>query len=218
MEKDLSKYERFIFDLDRTLLFGNFCLLEEDYFKDALSLDEIQGKKFVSDLRPYLAEYEETFPRYKIKTLSAFLSIKYDMYISPEVIEGWIDLSCDTKDIVESSAIELFEDLKSKGKDIAVLTNFFEKTQVARLKNSGLLPYITQVYSGEDYVKPTKEAYLCSTGNFDIDKCIMIGDNYEKDYLAPRESGMYSILYDSEGIMPKKDDIIKSLIKLKGRY
>ena len=141
------------------------------------------------------------------------------MYITPEVIEGWIDLSCNTKDKVEPSAIELFKDLKEKGKDIVVLTNFFEKTQVTRLENSGLLPYITQVYSGEEYVKPSVQSYINAAGNFEMDKCIMIGDNYENDYLAPREWGMYSVLYDSEDLRPKKyNDVVKSLRKLKGRY
>ena len=47
MKKDLSKYERFIFDLDGTLLFGNFKLLEENYFKNALDLDEKQVKNLL---------------------------------------------------------------------------------------------------------------------------------------------------------------------------
>ena len=214
---DLSQYKQFIFDLDNTLLFGDFKLLEENYFKEVLNIED-DIEIFLDSLRPSLSEYEVLFPRYSIKTLSKYLSIKLNMEITPTIIEGWIDLCCNTKDKVEENAIELLSDLKNKGKNIVILTNWFEKTQVERLKNSGLLKYIDKVYSGEEYTKPSSLAYLNASYKYGIKNCVMIGDSYEKDYIGPRTIGMYSILYDPEEKRKYECTTIKSLAKIKGRF
>lgn len=213
MEKqqiDLDKYERFIFDLDGTLLFGNYQK-EREYF---LSVLKEKGEHFIQNLMSYLDKYENQFPYYSKKVLSTFFLLNANVYIPPEVIEGWIDVNCNMKDEIEPTAIETLEYLKSKNKSIVVLTNWFSKTQINRLKNSNLLQYIDEVYGGDSYLKPNSESYLNATMDFNINKCIMIGDNVEKDYLGPRKIGMHSILYDPNGKNPEINDNIKSLRKI----
>ena len=217
MEKqqiDLDKYERFILDLDGTLLFGNYEE-ERQYFMDVL---KEKGESFLENLMSYLDKYEKTFSRYSPKVLSTFLLINSNIYMPPEIIKGWIDINCNMKDEIEPTAIETLEYLKSKNKSIAVLTNWFSKTQISRLKNSNLLPYIDEVYGGDSYLKPNPESYLNASMGFDINKCIMIGDNIEKDYLGPRKIGMHSILYDPKRKTPENYDVVKSLKKIIERY
>lgn len=213
MEKqllDLDKYERFIFDIDGTLLFGNYER-EKEYFMNVL---KEKGEPFLQNLVSYLDKYEKIFPRYSSKVLSTFFLINSNIYIEPDIIEGWIDVNCNMEDKVEESAIETLEYLKSRNKSIVALTNWFSKTQISRLKNSNLLKYIDEVYGGDLYLKPNPESYINAKGNFDIDRCVMIGDDIEKDYLGPRKVGMHSILYNSKGITTENNDTIKSLRKI----
>ena len=216
MEKqqiDIDKYDRFIFDLDGTLLFGNYEE-EKEYF---LSVLKEKGEPFLENLIMYLDKYEKMLPYYSKKVLSTFLLLNANVYLPPEIIEGWIDVNCNMKDEVEPTAIETLEYLKSKNKSIVVLTNWFSKTQISRLKNSNLLQYIDEVYGGDLYLKPNQESYLNASTGFDINKCIMIGDDFEKDYLGPREVGMNSILYDPNNKISETSDSIKSLKKVIGR-
>lgn len=207
---DIDKYEKFIFDLDGTLLFGNYEE-EKEYFIDILKEN---GEPFFQNLMSYLDRYEKTFLYYSPELLSVFLSVISNTYIRPNVIDKWIDINCNMKDKIEPSAIETLEYLKSKNKSIVVLTNWFTKTQKSRLINSNLMPYIDAVYGGDLYLKPHVKSYISASNGVDIDKCIMIGDDLEKDYLGPRKIGMHSILYDCDDRIPNEKNKIKSLKKI----
>lgn len=208
----MKKIERFIFDLDGTLLFGNYQK-EQEYFKDKLKDD---ADLFLEQLFPLLNQYEKTFPRYNVNQLATFLTVNSKALITSDIVEGWIEVNRDMEDKIEDNAIEVLEYLKSKNKSIAVLTNWFKKTQLSRLENSGILPYIDDIYGGEIYLKPNIESYLNAMGKYKIDECIMIGDTLEKDYLGPKRIGMEAIYYNPNGI--EEETKIKSLIKIKERY
>lgn len=207
---DLDRYEKFIFDLDGTLLFGDFKE-EEKFFIDVLKEN---GEPFLQNLMSYLDKYEKTFLYYSPELLSVFLSVISNTYIRPNIIDKWIDINCNMKDKIEPSAIETLEYLKSKNKSIVVLTNWFTKTQKSRLINSELIQYIDEVYGGDLYLKPNAQSYYIASNGIDPNKCIMIGDNLEKDYLGPRKIGMHSILYDCNDRISNEKNKIKSLKKI----
>lgn len=204
---------RFIFDLDGTLLDTDFS--EEDiFFEEKLGSSADKFNKIKCDL---LNQYENTFHSYDVDRLSKFLSEKSNINISSKLIEEWIDFNATIKDQVNDGVYEVLDYLKSKNKSIVVLTNWFSKTQIERLKNAHMLEYFDDIYCGDLFVKPYFKSYINACGNYDVKDSIMIGDNLEKDCLVPREIGMNAIYYNRHN----KDSIdqgIKSLIKIKEMF
>ena len=51
----------------------------------------------------------------------------------------------------------------------------------------GLYDYFVEVYGGDEFLKPNPNSYLnvCD----DVSECVMIGDNYHKDFLGPKNIG-----------------------------
>lgn len=209
--------KRFIFDLDGTLLHGNFKI-EQDYFKSVLSKED--ADKFLPLLFPMLEEYEKRFIKYEVPRLSKFLSNQLDINITDEIIEGWIDVNCNMGDVILPETIEMLEYLKSKGKSLVVLTNWFYKTQKSRLENMNILSYFDEVYAGDTYLKPSPESYLNAKGEYSINECVVIGDTIEKDVLGPKMIGMDSIYYNPSSKPYNKKLIysIDSFEKIKEMY
>lgn len=197
--------KRFIFDLDGTLLTSNYQL-ERVLFYDLF------GEKsylIIPKIGEFLDEYERLFPKYDINILSSYLKGKTGLPITPSIINDWISVMAEDTGTLEEGVIETLEALKSQGKSISVLTNWFLASQKPRLQKSGLMEYIDDIYAGDFILKPRKEAYLEATGDFSPDDCVVIGDNVEKDYIGPRACEIESILYD------KNDNHHKSLVKVK---
>lgn len=78
--------KRFIFDLDGTLLNGDFSK-EINYFKDVLGKE---ADKFLSVYYEILIEYEKTHTKYDVNDLSNYYKNKTGINITSEIIEGWI--------------------------------------------------------------------------------------------------------------------------------
>lgn len=207
--------ERFIFDLDNTLLTGDFKE-ENNLFRNRLSAKDAES--FIEKKFDLLMEYEATKERYDINILSQFLSDKSGINISSNIIEEWIDYNSNMKDIINPDAFEVLTYLRDKNKSLAILTNWFEKTQIARLKKAGLLDFFDDVYAGDSYIKPNKQAYINACGNFDVTECIIIGDNLGKDVMAPRELGINSIYYNENNLESVVKPSIKNLKKIKEMY
>lgn len=205
--------ERFIFDLDGTLLFSNYDK-EQIYFRKHLKEN---ADIFLGQMTTFLDEYENTHARYEIEKLASFLSEKTNISFTKEFIQGWIDTNCEVEDEIEKGAKETLAYLKMKKKSVVILTNWFFKTQYKRIERSGLLPYIDDIYAGNYFLKPHKESYFHAMGKFPIEDCVIIGDSYEKDFLVPRKLGIYSILYDRNQEKKESTEVIHTLEKIKER-
>ena len=197
--------KRFVFDLDGTLLTGSFDF-EHEYFK---TIYNDEATRLFNKMGEYLDEYERTFPRYSNDTLSHFLTTKSGLVFNDEVINGWCEVMQDVPDVMEDGIIEVLEYLKSKDYSLAVLTNWYGKTQIPRLERAKIIDYFDEVYTGDIVLKPHKCSYIMAMDKYDIDDCVFIGDNLEKDYIGPRASGFESILYD------KNDNYHDSIVKVK---
>lgn len=184
---------RFIFDIDGTLLNGNFQK-EIDYFRSVLSAEDYE--KFIKVYFKLLIKYESKFKKYDVHKLSEFLKEESKTNITDEIIEGWIDINSNMDDVINDGVIETLEYLKSKEKSLVVLTNWFYKTQKSRLKNSGLLKYFDEIYAGDSALKPNKESYISACGPYSLEECIMIGDDLQKDVYEPSMMGIDSVYYN----------------------
>lgn len=187
--------QRFIFDLDGTLLYGDFSK-EIKYFKNTLGKD---SEKFLSEYQELLLEYENTHLKYDTEDLSNYYKNKIGINITSEIIDGWVKINADINDILLEETTDMLKYLKSKNKSLVVLTNWFRYTQVTRLKNAGILKYFDEIYTGDTVLKPNKESYINACGQYSPSECLMIGDTMDKDVLGPNKYGIDSIFYNPEG-------------------
>ena len=199
--------KRVVFDLDGTLLTGSFEF-EKIYFTD---LYGEAAKEMIDNMGKFLDEYEKTFPRYHHEWLSRYLSNKSGLNVTEKIIDGWIDVMSTVPDTMEDCVIETLEKLKRKDCSIAVLTNWYSRTQVPRLRKSGILHYFDNVYTGDFVLKPHMNSYLWAKDDFNIEDCLFIGDNLDKDYIGPRIYGFDSILYDKSD---KQSKVLKKIKRL----
>ena len=209
--------KRFIFDLDGTLLHGDFSRSIE-YFKSVLTEEE--AEKFFLIYPGYLTEFEKEHEKYDYSTLSKFLTEKTGINITCEIIDGWVKVNATMNDKLLDETKSMLEYLKDKKKSLVVLTNWFKYTQEERLRNAGILEFFDVVYAGDLNLKPNKESYLNACGNFCIDECIMIGDTIEKDVIGPNKFGIDSIYYNPENKEYDKSKIlsINSFDKIKEMF
>lgn len=199
--------KRIICDLDGTLLHGDFS---DEYILFRAALGE-EGNIFFEKIWDSLNEYERMYPYYEKKLLAYFLSLKTGMRIDSSLIDAWIYTNSYMHDKIDEGTIELLETAKRKNIKISLLTNWFADTQIKRVERSKLLPYFDTIVCGDRCLKPTKESYLLACDGDDPRDCIMIGDNLEKDVLAPTKYGLTGIWYNQDDIVNENCIKVKKL-------
>ena len=205
--------KRFIWDLDGTILDGDFSR-EEELFRANLSEEDFL--KFNKQRWDLINAYEREYPRYNKKLLSDFLSIRSGVMINQDLIDKWIDYMINVNECIHPGAVEVLDYLNSLEIENIIYSNWFTKTQVGRLKKLGLDLYFKEIIGADYHMKPSKEGFLSACGPYKPSECVMVGDNYDKDILGARNAGLNTIYYS-----PKKDvDVphIKRLIKIKEMY
>lgn len=207
--------KKFIWDLDGTLLSGDFSTHEISYFKEKLMGQDIET--FLKNKYSYLMEYERTFLRYDTKLLSDFLSLRSGLVIDETVIMGWNEHSKSVPDTIHTGAEEVLSYLQSKGYENILYTNWFSEVQKERLRKSNLLEYFSEIYGGELAIKPNAVGYKKIIKDVNPNEVVMIGDNIINDVLVPRSIGITSYHYDP---LDKNNDKnkIKTLGKIKEMY
>lgn len=190
--------QRFLFDIDGTLLESNYSY-EQEYFMSVLNSED--AKRFLPMLGRLVAEYEQRHMCYDISLLSKYLTYKSGVLISKEIINGWQQALSETPPIIIEEVVETLNDLKHRNKSLAIITNWFLKPQVIRLEKSNLKDYFDDFYGGDSFIKPNRQGY--------INACGMIGDSLEADIYGAMEVGIDSIYYNPNN----KNDFDKSKIK-----
>lgn len=206
--------KKFIWDLDETLLSGDFSY-ENIYFKEKLQGQDIEC--FLQNKHDYLIEYERTFFKYDVKLLSDFLSLKSGIVIDETVIRGWNEHNKTIPDTIHMGAEEVLSYLQSKGYQNILYTNWFKDVQEERLRRANLLEYFSEIYGGELAIKPNAVGYKKIIKDVNPNEVVMIGDNIINDVLVPRSIGITSYHYDP---LDKDNDKnkIKTLKKIKEMY
>ena len=190
----MKNYQKYIFDLDYTLLIPDWSL-EDEYFKKYIALEEQQ--EFFKQKQDILNKYELEYPKYEFKTLSEYFK-SYGFHVSEDVIQGWMIYNGETiKDEVVDDVIELFEYLKENNKEIVILISWFGGTQIPRLKRTGLYDYVDKIVAGEDAMKPNLESFELAIGDTNKEDCIMIGDSIKSDKFGAENAGIDSYIVNN---------------------
>lgn len=207
--------KKFIWDLDGTLLSGDFYTHELSYFEEKLIGQDIET--FLKNKYGYLMEYEKNFFKYDVKSFSDFLSLRSGLVIDETVIMGWNEHSKSVPDTIHTGAEEVLSYLQSKGYENILYTNWFKDVQEARLRNANLLEYFSEIYGGELAIKPNAIGYKKIIKDVNPKKVVMISDNIVNDVLVPRSIGITTYHYDP--LEKSKDkNKIKTLRKIKEMY
>lgn len=196
--------KRVIFDLDNTLIIPNYYEMQK-YLKSIFPEVICTDAKNINDL---LFRYEKEFDRYEKSNLNKYINNHCNIKMTREIFNELIKttLNIPQQDFDESK--DLLKYLKSKGYEIVILTNWFKDIQCEKLKIAGLLEYIDEIYSGEEFLKPSRESFESALGDHKKTECIMVGDNLNTDILGAIKSGIQAI-YLNKNKDYIKDDIIQ---------
>lgn len=208
---------RFIFDLDGTILDTDFSK-EVEYFRNILTEEE--SSIFIPKIPKLLEKYESTFKRYNTEDLKLFLNNETGLNFTSSMLNSWYEsLIPDNYKEVEGIR-EILEYLKSKNKSMVVLSNWFTFNQKERLKKANLINFFDEVYGGDIFLKPSKEAYSLACGRYDKKDCVMIGDILNNDVIGANINGIDALFYNSNNIdiRNKKIKSINNMKKIKEMF
>jgi|GEM_PF-5615489 len=85
------------------------------------------------------------------------------------------------------------------------------------IKTSKIKNYFSKVYLSYEYRTTKKEELydkMLSTINFNKDGLIMIGDDFERDFVIPRKKGIAAIFLDRSMKKSKSSEVIHNLTDL----
>lgn len=200
----MNQYKHIFFDLDRTLwdfeknskealleIFQQFKISKQGhkaidfisqyhYFNDLLWEDYRKGRLTKEILRK--RRFEQTLAYFGINNTDLALSMN----------EVYLDI-CPKKCFLLPHTMEILEYLRKKYK-LYILSNGFKETQFKKLKNTGLLPVFSKVYTSEEIginkPKPGIFAFAVNSVNAKKKECLMIGDDYNVDILGAMNYGI----------------------------
>ena len=192
------------FDLDRTLWDFNQnskCALEilfkkhiknthkikfESFYKCYVKINESLWDKYrnnqieKSDLR--INRFRDTFLEFGIN----------DESLNNQFSDGYVELS-PYQTILFPNVLFTLKELKRLNYKMHIITNGFEEVQYIKLKNSGLIGFFDTVVCSEEInsLKPSPKifSHALKKANAELNKSIMIGDDYEADILGGEKSG-----------------------------
>ena len=189
--------KRIIFDLDCTLLTGDFSA-EQKLFSKVFTKEESLMIK--DKILKVVSQYEKEYDKYDIKLMSDYISKKLNVDFNEDIVKAWIINNSECIDYMSPDLVDTLKYLKEKGYSLAVLTNWFKDTQETRLKNNDIYKYFDLFVYGEDAIKPHKESYLKASNGFKPEECIIIGDDIDLDVLEPNKYGLKSIWYNPNSL------------------
>lgn len=189
--------KRIIFDQDNTIMKWKDEYI--DSYKKAL--DELNIKYTNSQvirIDNLISEYEKKYKRFSKKDMVDFLNSNIDITLPNNYIDIWMKYLCDCYSKEDSEIIPLLKYLSSKY-ELVILSNWFEYSQVIRLKNAKLDKYFCEMFFTEKIDnKPSKESFLIACGNNKPSECLMIGDNLNIDVIGAKNAGLNAILLDKD--------------------
>lgn len=208
--------KRVIFDLDNTLIDW-----KEEYWHKGIihACEEFKleyNKNLEENIIDAIDEYERDEEYYNIEKIQEVINKKIYMKLSSSFIKAILKYFeiCIPKQIDEK-ILKMLEYLQGKY-ELVILTNWFEYQQIERLKNAGLYKYFKHVYGAENTkMKPNKEAFKTAMGEFNVNECVMIGDNLKTDIDGALNVGLKAIFLNRENIIvEKKYETITQLYEL----
>ncbi len=203
--------KRIIFDIDYTLLKPNYNR-EPDFFLRYVSED---NDYFVHHMYEILKEYEETHVKYELSAILKHLN-KYsgDIRLDQKFFNEWVEFSTELDEQDISISYDVLSYLSSKY-EIVALSNWVKKSSTKKLEKFDLLKHFSEIYGGDDYLKPYSESYQLAIGNYKPEECLMIGDNLTNDVIGAINAGLHAIHYTNGKEVEHEYPKIKCLSELK---
>ncbi|HOM96275.1 MAG TPA: HAD family hydrolase [Methanofastidiosum sp.] len=216
MEKSLSKYALFLFDMDGTLV--KFKLDFEHLKKVARGILEDNG--IYIEIKGSLIEtMKELRPIFK----DELDYIEFTKSMEKIIVDHELEASEKAEAFPQS--IELLKILKSKGKSVGIITRNSKAASMKTLELSGLLDYMDVIITREDVqkVKPDPEHVEVAINYLrkKAEDTVVIGD-HTYDILSGKRAGCFTIgilsgisskecLNNADLILSSVEDIISFL-------
>jgi putative hydrolase of the HAD superfamily len=200
------QYKHLFFDLDHTLWdFEANCrqTLQELYHQ--LQLKERGVPDFDGFFQCYNVHNDKLWERYRngyikvdeLRWKRMWLTL-LDFKIGDEPLARRMDVlfldALPTRTILFPHTVEILRYLTDKGYALHLITNGFEKTQLAKLENSGIDGYFKAVITSEvsNSLKPHKAIfdYAFQKTGASPDESIMLGDSIEADIQGAINAGI----------------------------
>ena len=205
------------FDLDHTL--WDFETNSRLALRAGFEAVDLAGKG-VSDVDAWIASYEKandwcwaqfraglmdkaTLRSERFRLAFEGLGLTPDETASRALGEHYIDTS-PYQTALFPGAIEVLEALQVRGHQMVVLTNGFEEVQHIKVKNSGLEPFFSEVFTSDalGVKKPNPKAFelAAERSGFSMEApIVMIGDSMESDIDGAQNVGWDAVHFNPEG-------------------
>jgi putative hydrolase of the HAD superfamily len=123
----------------------------------------------------------------------------FDESLSKGMAEKYLEF-LPKQNFVFDGAIEVLSYLQQKGYQQHMITNGFELTQIEKMTNSKILPFIDKLITSEVAMsmkpKPEIFQYAIDAIAAKAEECIMIGDGDDVDVLGAVQFGMDAIFFN----------------------
>ena len=202
----MNRYKHLFFDLDHTL--WDFEANSRQTLAALYESMQLQ-KRGVDDFdrfhKNYLVHNDKLWDRYRKGFIKAeelrwkrmwlsLLDFKIgDEKLAHDMGAAFLEL-LPTRNILFPHALEVLQYLSSKAYVLHLITNGFEKTQHAKLRNTGLHIFFTEVITseGSNSLKPQKAIfdYALQKTNAALHESIMLGDDIDVDIAGARSAGL----------------------------
>lgn len=206
--------KRIAFDIDGTLIEW-----KDEYFDslfESFKNTGVDNPKKYQDL--FLKVYDKIENNYKRMDKTILLNefnkesdYKFSMNLIDNIIDTWS--GCIPKSI-DKKYYEVLEYLSSKY-ELVIVSNALLEIQRRRLQNLDLLKYFNKLYCSNIGLKPNKECFdNLKEDNYKEEEILVIGDNYDKDFMAPIKYGYKAILLDTNNKYILKENKISDIKEL----
>lgn len=179
--------KKLIFDLDNTLI------IWKDEYLEALkkTIKKYNINEDADYVNSLIDNYEDYYDKYDKEKMLEHINNNIKEKINMDFIDDFL-IEIGYMSEPNEEVIDTLEYL-SKKYELVVLTNWFKIPQTNRLKTAMIDKYFKEIFGGEDYIKPNKEAFLTAAGNTKLEECIMIGDSYNIDVMGAYNTGIKPI-------------------------
>lgn len=204
------RYKLLLLDLDMTLL--DFEAGEKQALTESLALYGYQAN--AADLKLYHdinQGYWRRFERGEIKK-AVIQAERFHQFVQElgltidpdELAETYMEHICQQVQPI-AGAQELLPWLKGEGYQLAIVTNGTARNQESRLKLSGFLPYLDQVFISDLIGSPKPDPAFFSyvldhVEPVEKDRILVVGDSLSSDILGGIRSGLDTCWIDWQGV------------------
>ena len=154
--------KQIIFDIDYTLLKPN-------YDREYLFLQKYVSKDneyFIHHMYEILLEYESNNSRYELCSILNHLNqYSDDVQLDERFFNDWVEFSSELDEQDTTIVHDVLSYLNDKY-ELVALSNWVRTAQIRKLEQLDLLKYFTQVYGGDDFLKPSLESYQLAIGSY----------------------------------------------------